>query len=330
MTTSFPIDPASPLFIQSNRLKVEIAQPGTVYNRTRFDWTGFITQVTLDGKHTFCVPEDYDPQKGTGGIGLCSEFGNEKCIGYADAQPGEAFPKLGIGLLKKNDRAAYNFFQPYEILEPFKIHVETGEDRTRFTVDPLDCRGYAVREIKMVSVQGNCLQIDYALENTGRLPIDTHEYVHNFTAIDQHPVGPGYRLRFPYPVRFEQFHESYRSFLPPLLQKVTPGFVLKSLVQSMMNTDVLLVEGQEVRWKGTPQKAFYCRPAGFSQTDQPQWELVLEAEGAGVREIDDFAPSRVALWGAAHVISAEVYLDVHLMPVQTQSWTRRYEFFSAG
>lgn len=34
-------------------LTVDIAEPGT-YNRTRFDWTGFITQVTLEeGKHIF-------------------------------------------------------------------------------------------------------------------------------------------------------------------------------------------------------------------------------------------------------------------------------------
>ena len=110
--------------IQSPRLKVEIAEPGTVYQRTRFDWSAFITQVTLDGAHTFCVPESYEAGKGTGGVGLCNEFGIETAVGYADAEPGECFPKLGIGLLKKIDDAPYGFIPPFEIVEKFPIDIE--------------------------------------------------------------------------------------------------------------------------------------------------------------------------------------------------------------
>jgi hypothetical protein len=106
------------IVIQSDRLKVEIAEPGGVYQGTRFDWTGFITQVTLDGKHTFCVPESYQPGHGTGGIGLCNEFGNEKPIAYDDAQPGETFPKLGIGLLAQR-HCQLSFHLPYEIVQRF-------------------------------------------------------------------------------------------------------------------------------------------------------------------------------------------------------------------
>src|SRR5512146_1592394 len=137
--------PSMPITLDTPRLKVEIAAPGMVYRRSRFDWTGFVTQVTLDGRHTFCVPEDPDPHKGTGGIGLCSEFGIEKAVGYADARPGELFPKLGVGLLRKPGDVPYDFFHPYEIEEPFPVQVEVTADTARFTAEPLDCRGYAVR-----------------------------------------------------------------------------------------------------------------------------------------------------------------------------------------
>ncbi len=292
----------SPILIRSNRLSVEIAAPGTVYQRTRFDWAGFITQVTLDGSHTFCVPEDYDPKAGTGGIGLCNEFGNEKSVGYTDAKPGDLFPKLGIGLLVRPDGSAYNFFRPYEIAQRFPIHIEAGESQARFTVEPLECRGYAARETKTVSVEGNCLQISYLLENTGSRPIDTHEYCHNFIGIDRQPVGPDYHLRFPYPVAFEKMQ---------------------------MNTEILQVQGGDIRWKALPQKPFFCRPTGFYPTEKPQWELRLESSGAGMCEYDDFPPSRVALWGVGHVVSAEMYTDIDIQPGQSQAWTRRYEFFSA-
>ena len=38
----------APIFLQNERLTVEIAQPGEHYDGTRFDWSGFITQVTLE------------------------------------------------------------------------------------------------------------------------------------------------------------------------------------------------------------------------------------------------------------------------------------------
>lgn len=287
--------------IRSNRLAVEIAAPGVAYHRTRFDWTGFITQVTLDGAHTFCEVEDEDPSRGSGGIGICNEFGIEKPVGYNDAAPGQAFPKFGIGLLTRPNDKPYNFFKDHEIAQPFPIHVETAPDQARFIVDPVDCRGYAARETKTLRVTGSTLQIDYLLENTGLLPIDTHEYCHNFIAINRQPIGPGYLLRFPYPIVLD------------------PGI--------QINLDILDVNGQQIRWKSTPQKSFYGRPLGFFQTSQPHWEIVHEPSGVGLREYDDFDPERVAIWGTAHVVSAEIFNSIHLLPGRSQSWTRRFEFF---
>lgn len=43
--------------ISRGRLDVEITEPGERYSGSRFDWTGFVAQITLDGKHTFCGSE---------------------------------------------------------------------------------------------------------------------------------------------------------------------------------------------------------------------------------------------------------------------------------
>jgi hypothetical protein len=318
---------ASSIVLASDRLKVEIARPGSVYKRTRFDWTGFITQITLDGSHTFCVPEDYDPAKGTGGVGLCGEYGNEKAVGYSDALPGESFPKLGIGLLKRPPEERYNFFAPHEIDRLFPIEIETGPDSARFVAEPLDCRGYAVRQSKTVSLEGNWLTIANQLENRGSKPIHTHEYCHNFIGIDNQTVGPDFRLCYPFAVTFERTNpEAFRSFLPPLLRKITPGFVLELLLKRMMGSSVLQIQGQEVRWTSIPTRAFFCRPQGFFKTQEAQWELTHLPSGVTVREYDDFMPAKMALWGAKHVISPEVYIDIDLEPGQSQSWSRRYQF----
>jgi hypothetical protein len=36
----------------------------------------------------------------------------------------------------------------------------------------------------------------------------------------------------------------------------------------------------------------------------------------------------VAVWGEAHVLSAEVFVDIPLQPGEEKTWKHRYEFFS--
>jgi len=320
--------------IHSDQLTVEITQPGSVYAGTRFDWTGFITQVTLAKsggiQHTFCVPESLEPGKGTGGWGLCNEFGNDKPIGYNDSQPGETFPKLGIGLLKRPERPQYNFFFPHEIDQPFPIQIDTMENRATFTMEPIECRGYAARLTKTVSVHENWLDIAYRLENVGSKLIDTNEYCHNFMGIDKHSIGPEYRLHFPNPIQLEDIAAAYRHFLPPLVRKLLPTFIQDRLLKRMAapGNRAVQVRGADFTFLETPQSPFYFRPLGFTQTDNYQWELTHLPSGVKMREYDDFSPCRVAVWGTAHVISAEIFIDINLPPGQAKTWTRRYEFLA--
>lgn len=295
----------APIVINSDRLRVEIAAPNTVYKGTRFDWTGFITQVTLDGLHTFCVPEDYRPGKGTGGIGLCNEFGIQTPIGYADAKVGDLFPKLGIGLLRRPDQEDYNYFRTYEIAKAFPLAIEQSVDHVRFDVLPLDCRGYAVRYVKTLSVKSNRLNIEYRLENTGNQFIVTNEYCHNFIGIDQQKMGPDYRMRFPFLLNY--------------------GDLEKDVHRSL---SIITVEGQDIRLKETPVEQFYCRPSGVRVSSHYQWELTYLPTQVGMREMTDFVPLVTALWGDTHVISAEVFIVLNLPPGDSKTWTRSYEFFS--
>ena len=293
MTSSLPI------ILRSGRLEVEIAQPGSVYSGTRFDWSGFVTQVTLDSSHTFCVPEDYHPGKGTGGIGLCNEFGIDLPVGFSDTQPGDCFPKLGIGLLTRLDKPDYSFWYPHQIARSFPIQEESGPNSATFTVQPIDCRGYAARLTKTLSVSANHLTIQYTLENTGSRPILTNEYVHNFVGIDKQTIGPDYVLRFPQAVELES----------------------TSAMTAILNTS-----GSEMTLHSMPQTPFYCRLTGLARSNQPQWTLVHTPSGLTISESVDFAPSRIAIWGTTHVISVEVFHDINLAPGKSTRWQRQYEF----
>ena len=315
--------------LSSSRLVVEIAQPGSLYRGTRFDWSAFITQVTLDGKHTFCMPESLEPGQGTGGSGLCNEFGNELAVGYSEAQPGQAFPKLGIGLLKRPDESPYNFFRPYEILENFPIQVETTENRAHFTVEPVECRGVAVRLNKTVQVEDNRLSIDYNLENLGSQTITTHEYCHNFLGIDRHPIGPDYKLHFPQAVKPEAPPPNLYRMAPAKLRWL-PKPILNWLVRRYMRRmrDGIVIQGAEIGWRAVPQQAFFTRLQGFTPRREAQWELVYIPGGLCVKEIDDFTPSKLVIWGTSHVVSAEVYTDILIKPGENQRWKREYTFAS--
>jgi hypothetical protein len=288
------------MILENERLRVEIADLGKVYGGARFDWTGFITQVTLDGKHSYCVPESLKAGEGTGGIGLCNEFGIFRPIGYDDARPGEKFPKLGVGLLTRPDAGPHDFAAPYAI-EPFPMRMTGGADRVVYEVDPLPCRGYEARLRKTIQLAGAGFDVVYELENVGRWPIRTHEYNHNFVAIDGRPPGPGYSLRLP------------KGIVPIA---VTPPLTL---------------EGRDVLWSaGVTSPFLNPAPGPYPHVEGAFWELTRQPGGVGLREIVNFPPEHFAIWCTPHLIGPEVFIAINLKAGGRMSWTRRYEFFSGG
>ncbi len=331
MTQAVQQPDAQSLSLQSERLAVEISQPGSYYCGSRFDWTSFITQVTLDGKHTFCAAESLKPGKGTGGAGLCNEFGIDKPVGYADAQPGETFPKLGVGLLKRPAAPDYSYLRSHEIVQRFPVNLNATPNQLNIEVEPIECRGYSLRMHKTIQVKSNWLSIETTLENTGSKPVDTHEYRHNFIGIDKQLLGSDYRLHLPNPIVLEDITDSYRSLLPAGLRKVIPNTLIRWLINRLLSgLKALVIEGGDVGFRYTPKAMFYFRTTGFKQSDNYQWEIRLLSTGTGVREYDDFLPARLAVWGDTHVMSAETFIDLALQPGEGKTWTRKYEFFAGG
>jgi len=249
--------------------------------------------VTLDGTHTFCTPEATDGT-GTGGDGLSNEFGIFDPVGFEDAPPGETFPKLGVGLLRRDSAEPYRFSHRYAV-EPFPIRVESGAARVAFVCDPLPCRGYAARLEKTLAVAGRRLSIHYRLANVGEKTLRTTEYCHNFLAIDGHAVGPAYRLQVPF---------------------ATCGRV----------TEPLLAQGREITWSRTPDHAFYHPMEGEDVQAAQWWELAHSPSGVRVRETVSPGYFRLTLWGTGRVVSPEAFVRVEVAPGETQEWQREYTF----
>ena len=285
------------IILKNERLEVGIANSGTFYKGSRFDWNGFIMQVTLDSIHTFCVPESLESEKGSGGQGFCGEFGLEEAIGYDETCVGDYFPKIGVGLLKKPDLLPYNFFRPYQYIRQ-SSNIVINNQTASFSTNTPEHNGYAYDYYKTISICENRLKVEYSLHNKGPKKISTTEYCHNFIGIDKKGVDGCYSLKLPCEIVMEAAKGE------------------------------LYTKNNIFKWPDTVMnEEFYCHVRGYRNSESYSWEIYNDKLGVGVREIDDFPVYKFALWGYRHVISPETFIRIELEQDQTKTWTREYEFF---
>ncbi len=283
--------------LENERLTVEIARPGTLYRGRRFDWSSIITQVTLDRKHTFCAVEDAADPKG--GIGLSCEFGLKKAVAYLEAGTGDGFLKPGVGILTRKGQEPYSCFVDYEAAL-FDVGITLSPDSVTFVSEPRDCNGYAMRLTRRITVDQNQLRMSVLVENTGRMPIITDEYCHNFIAINGQGPGPALTLRTGFP------------------------FAATGL------SHMLALKRNKSTWDRSPQCPFYVPDRHVDCPAGTYWILKHEPSGIGMAEGGSFALAHFALWGSGHVVSPEAFIAVHVRPGESQRWHRDYTFFKPG
>ena len=135
-----------------------IAEPGVAPNNNfRFSRAGAVTQVVLDGSYYFCASEPHHlAHPSSGGCGLMNEFlfdvSNE-------AKDGEYFPKIGIGLLRK-DKEGYAMYRRYdpEEVQLFPITFECSENTIVFEIQPLPCmRSGKPGKLSLLTTRSGCM-----------------------------------------------------------------------------------------------------------------------------------------------------------------------------
>jgi len=285
-------------------LRLTIEGPGQVYNNSRFDWTGNISQIVFDDKFSFCSVEtarEFDSRRH--GQGLYNEFGITRPIGYDDCAVGEKFPKIGVGLLTKKYDEPYDFLEAYEI-DPFDMQIEKGEEWMKFAVLPKNCRGYSINLIKKITLSGNSFTVDYELENTGKRKIRTNEYCHNFIAINSSIIGQDYTLRVPCEI------------LEP-----------SSMTEAVNPEQAVMLGTNSVNFTATPERDFFYSPLTQFLTKNGEWEVFHACMGVGIQEKTDFIPEMMNVWGGKHVISPELFVKIDLEPGQNMKWQRSYKCF---
>lgn len=171
--------------LKNNRLTVTVAEPNLENITYRFDRAAFITSVVLDGKYEFCSEEG----GGSNGVGLCSEIQCDPLS--AEVPVGDTFVKFGVGVLTKTEDRPYSMMKQYPCSD-FEVKADVKEDGVVFETAAADCKGYALREKKTLSIRDNMIRMEYEFTNAGEKELEFAEYVHNFVAPNGHRMDSSF------------------------------------------------------------------------------------------------------------------------------------------
>jgi hypothetical protein len=277
------------------------------YRGTRFEWSGIIQSLRCKDHEYFGVWFPlYDPKLHDAITGPVEEFRtrSEASVGFEQAKPGETFLRIGVGTLRKPDTRPYQIFGTYDIVDPGKWTVDGGADRIRFTHELADSVGYGYVYTKLVRLEPDRpeMVIEHRLKNTGRLPIETLQYNHNFFVIDNQPTGPDVTVTFPFEAR-----------------------------AAADLGDKAKVADRQLAYKRLLEKSesVYTEIQGFGPTAADyDFRIENRKAGAGVRIVGDRPLAKLVFWSIRTTVCPEPYVDIRVAPGEETSWSIRYTFYT--
>jgi hypothetical protein len=280
------------------QLMLPDAEKGS-YRGTRFDWSGVISSLTYKG-HQYVgqwYPK-HDPKIHDAITGPVEEFlSNDAGLGYADAKPGEAFIRIGVGAVRKPDEKAYRRFETYEIVDPGDRTLNHGKDWIEFG-HKLYAAGYGYDYRKRIRLEKSGFTIEHVLKNMGSKPIDTLVYNHNFFVIDKEVVGPAIAIHF--------------GWTP------TPDKPFANGGE---------ISGQEIHYTKElqPGETVAADLSGFGPFD---FRIENHKALAGVHITSDSPLTKLYFWSIRTVACPEPYVHIAVPPKGTIKWQIRYVLYT--
>ncbi len=292
--------------ISNGRIHAKVYLPDSVagyYRGTRFDWSGAVAGLEWNGHNYFGQWfEKHDPTFHDAITGPVEEFlTNGAGLGYDEAKPGENFVRIGVGAVRKPDEPRYRQFSTYDITDPGTWTVRKGGDWIEFSHTLRDTSGYSYVYRKKLRLDKDSLVLEHHLKNTGRKPIATSVYEHNFYMLDSQPTGPDTVVRF--------------AFAP----RATGA--LNGLAE-IKDTELRYL--QELQTRQTVQTDL----EGSSPSAR-DYDIRVENHktGAGVRQTGDRPMAKLHLWSIRTTVCPEAFLDLRVEPGKETSWRIAYDFY---
>jgi hypothetical protein len=274
------------------------------YRSSRFDWSGVVGCVSLNGHRFFGEWfQKYDPLINDAITGPVEEFRSaDGALGYNEAKPGGLFVKPGVGVLRRVDDSPYRFGFVYPIVDTGKWTVNTRKHSVTFTQKLTSALGYAYVYQKKLTLNGTVMTLEHSLKNTGTRAITTDVYDHDFFIFDGQPTSPGMTIRFPF--------------------KPEPETPLG---------DSVALEGNNITYKEElqPKHSVAGYIKGYS-TSAADYNFTVEdtKNKVGIEQTSDSPISRFYLWSIRTTISPEAYIHLDVAPGKTGHWKINYRFFA--
>jgi len=309
--------------LSNGPLRVRLYLPDAAngfYRATRFDWSGMIDTVEYGG-HKFYGRwfQGVDPKvndfeyrgadiiagPNTAATGPAEEFNTgNKALGFDEAKPGGTFLKIGVGVLRRPDERDYDHFRLYDVVDPGKWTHRVARDSAEFTQQVNDAAsgyGYEYRKTVRLAANSPELEIAHTFRNTGKKPISSRVYNHNFLVIDGQAPGPDFTISVPFEIRSPR---------PP---------------------DAALAEirGKQIVYRkalGGEDRVMTSMEGFGPQSSDYDVQVVNTKTGAGVRVTADRPLASLMLWSIRAVMSVEPFVEFSVKPGETYTWTLKYRY----
>ncbi len=273
------------------------------YCGTRFDRSGIIGSLRYRGHEYFGQWKDsHDPLFHDCITGPAEEFeaADTPDRDFQSAAEGTPFLRLGVGLLRKVGEGEFRRFHTYPVVDDAGWQTSVSSNQVFFeqlASSPTGL-GFQYRKTLSLAEQVPVLSLAHTLVNTGRVPIATRQYNHNFFRIDGLPPGPSLHMTAP---------------IAPSIMNPAPGLLSidggrASLLRCLRPGESILAE--------------------LTQQSEP-YDLAIfqQATSAGVRISADRPLARLLLWASKSVFCPEPYISIHILPGESFSWNLSYTFY---
>ena len=270
------------------------------YRATRFDRSGIIFSLEYKG-HQFSGQwfDRYDPEIHDAICGPVDEFAP---VGFDSANIGDEFLKIGVGTLRKSS-VDYERFALHKLVNQGKWEIIQENSRIIFRHALTSASGsYVYTKTLNLSNNKPVLTLDYSLENTGKQPLESNVFNHNFFVIDRQITGPDTRIYFPFnPEGIWRNPES-------------PAVICNNEIRftSCLN------RGETV---------FMENMQGFDPDENYRFRIENHAAKAGVHIRGNRRPYRMAFWASYLSACPEAFIRLSINPHETFTWTNEYELY---
>lgn len=294
--------------ISNEMVKARLILPDTkngYYMATRFDWSGIIESLEFKGHNYFGKWfDEYDPLIHDAIMGPVEEYAP---LNYDETPTGGTFVKIGVGTLKKPQEESFDRFGLYQITDHGIWKIKKKADQIQF-IHTLthDVHSYIYTKTIRLDKDKPVLVISHKLKNTGKNPIRTNGYNHNFFVFDNQPVGPEFEVIFPY----------------------NPGWKgeLRNIgtIADIQNNRIVFIRNLEKR------ETVFCGSVTGFKNIVTDFDIKVENKktGAGVRITGNKPLLKLIFWASPTTLCPETYVDIDIEPGKEFSWDFYYTFYT--